>query len=51
MRAKFKRQMNSYQDRSWKTLIKPFGQETQGLKPAGGRADGHDVAIGHVALR
>jgi hypothetical protein len=27
------RQMNRYQDRSWKILLKCFGQETQGLKP------------------
>jgi hypothetical protein len=51
MRPKFKRQMNSYQDRSWKILIKPLGQEAQSLKSTGRGADGHDVAISHDYLR
>jgi hypothetical protein len=36
-----------------KSLGNPFARKSEkekGLKPAGGRADGHNVAIGHIAL-
>jgi hypothetical protein len=47
-RAKLKQQVYSNSDRSWETLIKPLRQEQQSIDSASGRADGHDVAIGHV---
>lgn len=31
-----------------KIILKPFGEETQGLKPAGKGADGHNVTIGQA---
>src|SRR5689334_10142075 len=42
-------QMDGDQDRGWEVVRESLRQQEQRFDPARGRADGHDVSVGHAA--